>query len=184
MLAALLQFFVGVAASLLGAVLLLRAWLYYSAISPRNPLCGLCRRLTDWLVDPLERLLPKRGGFDWPSLAGVFLTAVAAVFVHRAIGHLPATLVGLVVAPFAMILRWFLEMLSWGAIILAVLSWISPAHPMTYTLGTLLEPFMRSIRRIIPTTFRGIDFAPVVVVLAANALLILVAPLSRGFIIW
>ena len=182
MLTALLQFVFGVVTSIIGALLILRAWLYYWALSPRHPLVELSRRTTDWLVVPLGKLLRPKRGWDWPSLAGAFVVALISVLLHRVIGGLPATPVGLVIAPFAMMLRWILEMISWGAIIWAVISWINPQNAMTYTLEMLLRPFLSPIRKILPS-FGRIDLSPLVLVVLANALLIVVAPFSRGFVI-
>ena len=121
-------------------------------------------------------------GVHWSALLSALAVAVVAVLVHRTIGHLPATPIGLIIAPFAMMARWALEMISWGAIIWAVLSWVNRESPMTYTLAVLLDPFMRPIRRVLPT-FRGIDFSPLVLILITNLLLIVIVPFSRGFII-
>ena len=157
----LLQYILGIIFSCFGAILLLRAWLHYWALSPRHPLCEFVRRITDWLVVPISRVVPTRGGVHWSALLSALAVAVVAVLVHRTIGHLPATPIGLIIAPFAMMARWALEMISWGAIIWAVLSWVNRESPMTYTLAVLLDPFMRPIRRVLPT-FRGIDFSPLV----------------------
>lgn len=181
MLASALQYVLGVVFGFLGAVLLLRAWLYYWALSPRHPLCELSRRLTDWAVAPLEKIVRPKGGIDWASLVAALFAAIVAVLVHRTLGQLPATPIGLIIAPFAMLVRWALEMISWGAIIWAVLSWLNRGHPMTYTLAMLIDPFLRPIRRVLPT-FRNIDFSPLVLIVITNLLLMLVIPLSQGFL--
>ena len=110
---------------------------------------------------------------------GISVTAVVAVLSYRMLTPWPATPAGLVIAPFAMLLRWSLEMISWGTIIWAVLSWVNPGHPLTYTLSTMLDPFLRPCRRILPTV-GGFDLSPVLLILAANVVLIFVTPLSRG----
>ena len=43
--------------------------------------------------------------------------------------------------------------------------------------------WMRPVRRVLPT-FRGMDFSPLVVLLAANALLLFILPLSDGRILF
>lgn len=179
MMTGLLQMIVGIILSFLGALLLLRAWLYYWAFSPRHPLVELCRRFTDWAVSPLGKIIPAKRGFDAPSVLAAFVTAVVAVLSYRMLTPWPATPAGLVIAPFAMLLRWSLEMISWGTIIWAVLSWVNPGHPLTYTLSTMLDPFLRPCRRILPT-LGGFDLSPVLLILAANVVLIFVTPLSRG----
>lgn len=68
MLLGLLQFVVGVVTSLFGVLLLLRAWTYAWALSPRHPFVQLSRRVSDWLVEPLSKVIPRQGGYDWPSL--------------------------------------------------------------------------------------------------------------------
>ena len=55
MLGSVLQYVLGIVFGFFGAVLLLRAWLYYWALSPRHPLCELTRKITDWLVAPLSK---------------------------------------------------------------------------------------------------------------------------------
>lgn len=179
-----LQFIVGTAASLFGMLLLLRAWTYVWALSPRHPFVQLTRRATDWLVEPLSRVVMRKGSYDLPSLLGAFLTAllaVAAEFLLR--GGYPSTL-GLVAAPFALVCRWALEMVSWGTLIWALLSWLNPRSPVTYTLETLLEPVVRPIRRMIPTTIGRFDFAPLIVLVIANVLLTLILPVSHGFVMY
>ncbi len=177
----LLQYILGIIFSCFGAILLLRAWLHYWALSPRHPLCEFVRRITDWLVVPISRVVPEGRR-----------TLVGAAFRpgRRSCGRLGAphdrASAGDPDWPhhcsFAMMARWALEMISWGAIIWAVLSWVNRESPMTYTLAVLLDPFMRPIRRVLPT-FRGIDFSPLVLILITNLLLIVIVPFSRGFII-
>ena len=181
MLLGLLQFFVGVVASLFGVLLLLRAWTYVWALSPRHPFVQLSRRVTDWLVEPLSKVVPRQSSYDWPSLLATLLTAIVAVLLQRVLTGMPMTPVGLVIAPFATVIRWALEMISWGAFIWVAMTWLNPQIPMTYALGTLLDPFIRPIRRVLPM-FGRFDFSPIVVILLANLALILVTPISHGFI--
>ena len=53
---------------------------------------------------------------------------------------------------------------------------------MGYTIEMLLRPFLTPIRRILPT-FGRIDLSPLVLIVIANALLIVVGPFSRGFVL-
>ena len=85
------------------------------------------------------------------------------------------------IAPLATVLRWALEMMSWGVFIWVVMTWLNPQSPMTYALGTLEDPFVRPVRKIIPM-FGRFDLSPIVVIILANVLLMLVTPISHGFI--
>lgn len=184
MLASLLQLVIGLVTTIVGAMLLLRAWLYYWAVSSRHPLVEMSRRTTDWLVGPLSKIVPAKAGIDRASILGAFLTAcVTVVLIQLLAGGFIAAPLGLAIAPFALLFRWALEMISWGTLIWAVLTWVNPGSPMTYTLALLIDPFLRPVRRMLPN-FKGIDFAPLVVILLANVLLIFVAPLSRGYLVF
>ena len=79
MLASLLQLVIGLVTTIVGAMLLLRAWLYYWAVSSRHPLVEMSRRTTDWLVGPLSKIVPAKAGIDRASILGAFLTACVTV---------------------------------------------------------------------------------------------------------
>ncbi len=174
------HFLLSTLTSILGVVLLLRAWIFVWALSPRHPLVEMTRKFTDWLVEPLSKVLPRRGSFDWPSLVATLLVAALTFLVDRTFAGLPTTPLGMALAPIALMIRWGLEMISWGVLIWVLLSWLNPQSPMIYLLETLLDPFIRPVRRVLPR-FGQFDFSPVVVIIITNILLILVAPVSHGF---
>ena len=165
LLTGLIQFLFTSVMSILGVLLLLRAWVYVWA----------------WLVEPLSKLIPRSGSYDWPSLVAALVAAVIMVLMQRVLTGMPYTPIGLVIAPLATVLRWALEMMSWGVFIWVVMTWLNPQSPMTYALGTLVDPFVRPVRKIIPM-FGRFDLSPIVVIILANVLLMLVTPISHGFI--
>ncbi len=56
----------------------------------------------------------------------------------------------------------------WVVIIAAVVTWVraDPYNPIVQVLNRLTEPVYARIRRIMPTTISGIDFAPIILILA------------------
>lgn len=58
----------------------------------------------------------------------------------------------------------------WVLIIAALLSWVrpDPHNPIVQILYRLTEPAYALLRRYIPTTFNGIDLAPLVLIVALN----------------
>lgn len=56
----------------------------------------------------------------------------------------------------------------WVVIIAAVVTWVQadPYNPIVQVLRRLTEPVYDQIRRIMPTTISGIDFAPIILILA------------------
>ena len=180
MLMGFLEFILSSVLSIFGMVLLIRAWRFVWAFSPRHPLIEVTRRATDWLIIPLSRFIKRQGAFDGPSLLSALVVAYFAVGVHALFIHNPQTPWLWTVAPLAMMVRWALEMIGWGAFIWVIMSWINPQSPMTYGLGTLLEPFLRPLRRL-PLHFGRFDFSPVLLFLVVNILLNFVIPLSMGY---
>ena len=62
-----------------------------------------------------------------------------------------------------------LKVYFWVVIISAILSWVrpDPYNPIVRTLRTLTEPVYFRVRKLLPFTYTsGIDFSPVVVLLA------------------
>lgn len=59
-----------------------------------------------------------------------------------------------------------ISLYKWIIIISALLSWVNPDpyNPIVQMLYRLTEPAYRLVRRLIPTTFGGIDIAPIVLI--------------------
>ncbi len=57
---------------------------------------------------------------------------------------------------------------KWVVIISAILSWVrpDPYNPIVQMLYRLTEPVYAKIRSIIPTTFGGMDLAPLILIFA------------------
>lgn len=59
-----------------------------------------------------------------------------------------------------------ISLYKWIIIISALLSWVNPDpyNPIVQMLYRLTEPAYRFVRRLIPTTFGGMDIAPIVLI--------------------
>ena len=68
----------------------------------------------------------------------------------------------------AKILSIILSIYMWVIIIRAIISWFSPDpfNPIVRILYQITEPVLWRIRRYIPLQFGGIDFSPIILVLA------------------
>ena len=169
-------------AALLGAVLILRAWIHAQAIPASDPLASFCEALTDWLVLPIARTMRRpTGSWHWPALIAAFGIAILYSILSRLLFGIPMSLLGLLVSPFALIIRWATELVLWGTVIWAVLTWMHSASPVIRTLGYLVEPFLRPVRRLLPP-FKGIDLSPIFVFIICQVVLIVITPLARGII--
>ncbi len=68
----------------------------------------------------------------------------------------------------AEVLRWVLTIFMWIVIARAILSWVSPDpyNPIVRFIHNVTEPVLYQIRRRIPLNFGGMDFSPIIVILA------------------
>lgn len=68
----------------------------------------------------------------------------------------------------AIILHYVLNFYMWIVIARAVLSWVNPDpyNPIVRFLASVTDPVLYAIRRRLPVFFGGIDFSPMLVILA------------------
>lgn len=175
---------INLVASILGCVVLLRAYLWTLAISPRDPMVCFAWKLTDWLVNPVAFLFRPKGNWDWASLVSALLIAVVVTVIARETTGFPATGLSFALAPVALVLRWAVDLLTWGLIFYCVMSFVAnPFSPYYALLATLVDPFLRPLRRIIPMVGR-LDLTPIVLFIVLSALQgFVLAPASAGLLL-
>lgn len=174
-----LSFLLNILFTLFGAALILRVWMQAARVHPYHPLVRGIAQVTNWLVLPLRRIVPGFAGLDWASVVAAWLTAVVYVLLLLGLGGLnvlAAAPAALGVAVF-MVLRWALNLLVWVTLIQVVLSWVNPQAPVMGMLYSLTGPLLNPIRRVLPSP-GGIDFSPLVLLIAAQVGLMVVAGLS------
>ena len=75
---------------------------------------------------------------------------------------------GNIIYGFAFIIRTVLTIYFYIVIASAILSWVSPDpyNPIVRFIHNITEPVLYQIRKRLPLNFGGIDFSPIVVLLA------------------
>lgn len=142
----------------------------------RNPVSQAILSLTSWFVLPLRRVLPPMGRVDTASLVALLVVQVLATLVMfrlRAGVLMPiGTLIQVSMITLAVITIWFYIFLI---VVYALLSFIAPGNysPIVGLLSSLCEPLLRPLRRILPAV-GGLDFSPLVAIIALRALLFLI----------
>jgi YggT family protein len=161
--------------SLFGAALILRAWLHAVRLHPFNPLSRLIFQVTNWLIQPLQKILPPAGRVDWASILAVWLAALVYLLLMWLIaaGSLipPALLPSLAVKAVLTVIGWTLRLIIWMTLIQAVLSWVNPMSPAMPILRVLTDPLLNPIRQILPRA--GIDFSPLALLVIAQVLMMM-----------
>ncbi len=68
----------------------------------------------------------------------------------------------------AKVLNIALTVYMWIIIARAVLSWVNPDpyNPIVRIINQITEPVLSRVRRYVPSVFGGIDFSPIIVLLA------------------
>ncbi len=155
---------------------LLRLLLQLSRADFRNPIAQAVLRLTSWLVLPLRRVLPPLGRIDTASLVAVLLAQVAAtavVFVMLTGVAMP--LGPLLVNAVRDLIVATIQLYTVAIVVYALLSFIAPGtySPAVGLLSSLCNPLLQPVRRVLPP-IGGLDFSPLVLILALQALKILI----------
>ncbi|MGI4849899.1 MAG: YggT family protein [Janthinobacterium lividum] len=176
MLYSVLVLIVDTVAAILAGILLLRFWMQAVRVRPPMSLGQFMYQLTDWLVKPLRRIMPGVAGYDWASLLGAFLVALASVAIVLAVASPSFVLFdiqALLVLSVVKLAQWILYGLMGLIIIEVIFSWVNPNAPLAPLVGALTEPVMRPLRRVIPA-IGGVDLSPLVAFLLLRIALFVV----------
>jgi YggT family protein len=131
-----------------------------------NPICQLVWQLTQPLLRPVQKVLPKVRQFDTAAI--VLLGLVAVIYIH-AIAAILGYQVGGVVSLWYAVLKLVvlaLNLYTFALFVQAILSWVGPGvnTPAGSILWSMNEPLLRPVRRAIPP-MSGLDLSPLVVIL-------------------
>lgn len=172
MLTRILAFLLETAFFMLIAAALLRAWMNGLRVSMTGQPGSFVMALTDWLVKPLRRSLPKplaRSPVDWASVTAAALMALVYALLWWLLLGLqaggmaldPATLIGLLLIALKLLVRVALQTLFVLVLGYALLSWVQSGSPAYGLLARLSEPLLTPLRRVIPS-IGGVDLSALV----------------------
>lgn len=155
---------------------ILRFLLQWSRADFHNPLSQFILRITDPVVRPLRRVVPGWRGLDLSPLAALLLLQLVVtwlLFLLVTGGAMPpGTLVWYALLR---IVIGTIRLYFFAILVHVVLSWVSPGqwNPLISVLHSLVAPVLRPVRRVIPP-IGGLDLSPLFVLIALQALLIMI----------
>jgi YggT family protein len=173
-----LQFVLTTVIGLFVFAALLRFYMQLLRAPFRNPLSEFVIALTDFAVRPLRRMIPGLYGIDLSSFFMALLLQIVLRFLVLGLAGESVLTGGPQVVPAVMflalvdLLRYSLYLLIAAVFIQAILSWVSPYNPMSGVLDNLTRPFLRPVRRVLPT-IGNVDLSPLVVFIVCQLVLML-----------
>jgi len=142
----------------------------------RNPIANFVVALTDFAVKPMRKIIPGALGLDIASLLvawiaqTILLVAIYALVATSALG-MPAFWPAIMLLALFKLLKLSIYLLMGVVIIQAILSWVSPYHPIRPFFDALSRPFLRPLQRGIPLV-GGVDLSPLVLLVILQVILI------------
>lgn len=149
---------------------LLRAYMNWLRINMTAQPGVFVMAVTDWLVKPLRRFLPKavaRSKLDTASLLAAVLLALAyGLIMAMLLGGMSVAGLGLSLPLMAlhMLLKVGLQTLFILVLGYAILSWVQPGSYAYGLLARLVAPLLSPIQRVVPT-LGGVDLSALVLIL-------------------
>jgi len=161
--------------SLYLAALLLRVLLEAVGAEYYNPITQVLVRITEPLVRPLARILPRMGRLNSAAVALLFIVQCVSVFTVLSLSGYPIDPIQLLVVSFFRLIRLLLVMYMVLIIAEVILSWVGGAmrHPIIPLIYQLTRPVLEPIRRVVPS-LAGLDLSPLIAIIGIQFLMILI----------
>lgn len=156
-------------------LLLARFHFQWLRVPFRNPVGEFVVLATNWLVVPVRRLVPPMAGLDVPTLLLAWLLQAAGLWTQTAIAGAEPGIAAIIAVAAVDLLRYSVYILVFAVIVQVVLSWINPHAPLAPIFESLTRPFLRPLRRFVPSV-GSFDLTPLVLLVLLQVLLI---PLSH-----
>lgn len=161
-------------------VLITRYFLQLFRASFFNPVTQAIVRITDPVLRPLRKILPRTGRHD---LASLIVAAIFLVLMVIVLGQMQGVSFGVTAVLISVIYLGFITVTNlffWTILLRAVASWLGPNRsPGVAFLEDLTDPILRPVQRILPP-LGGIDLSPLAVLLAIQVVQMLVGNWLMG----
>ncbi|TKX47447.1 YggT family protein, partial [Halorubrum sp. ASP121] len=139
-----------------------------------NPVCQALIKVTDPLVKPLSKIIPRVGSVSLAGIAWLYILEVALLFILAAIGGWSMDWSVLFLLAALRLGRMLLVLYLVLIIVNVILSWVGQGfrHPIVPLIYQLTEPVLAPIRRVLPP-LGGFDLSPLVAIIVIQFLIIL-----------
>lgn len=151
-------------------VLILRVWLQLVRADFYNPLSQFIVKVTNPLVIPFRRIIPGFGGVDIATILIAFIISSLEFVVIPMINGGPFDIVSAIYFGFLSLVKQVGFLLFIIMLVMALMSWVVQGYnPTMMIFQQLTEPFLRPIRKIIPS-IGGLDLSILIAFLILNVI--------------
>jgi YggT family protein len=171
-----LKFLIQTLGNLFVVAVLLRFMMQLFRVPFRNPFAQFIVAITDFAVKPLRRVVPGLFGLDWACLVLALVLEFVVVIAVYWLDGFPFVLAGAKVWPVMLglaavrLLSLAVYLIIGLTLVRAVLSWVNSDTPLMPVVYELTEPFLRPLRRIVPTV-ANVDLTPLVLFIVCQLVL-------------
>jgi len=159
---------------------LVRAMLIAINASFLDPVCQFVYKLTNPILTPLRRFLPRWGKIETASLLVAFALSLVEFALLGALAGLHMSFMSWLLLSLVSVLSIALWIMLWAIVIRCILSFFVSEYENSNVrlLVQFTEPVVRPFRRMLPT-LGGLDFSCWLAILALTlARFLVIAPLS------
>jgi YggT family protein len=141
-----------------------------------NPLADFIMALTDWAIAPARRVFPSIFRLDTASIvvawvATALLSLSVLLLSNKVSLASPTFWPGLLAFSIVELIRLSVYLFIGMMIVQAILSWVSPYHPLQPFFNTMTRPMLKPVQKLIPL-IGGVDLSPLLVILLLQVILI------------
>ena len=174
-----LTYVVQVAFGIYILILMLRVLLQVFRADYYNPLSQLVVRLTEPVLAPLRRVVPRVGRVEGGALLVMIGAQMIEFWLVFGMNGVEPSLAGLAVFSAAELIDLCTTVFFWAILIRVILSWVNPGlrHPASDIVHSLTEPVLEPARRALPA-MGGFDLSPILVLVGLQLVnLLLIEPI-------
>jgi YggT family protein len=162
-------------------LLVLRVWLQLVRADFYNPLSQFIVKVTNPLVIPLRRVIPGFGGVDVSTLLLAFTVAVLKFVIIPLLNGGDLNILSALYLGLIYLIKQSGMLLFMLLLVTAIMSWVVQSYnPTQAILHQLTEPFLKPIKRIVPS-FGGLDLSVLIAFLLLNVINILLSGSVPGW---
>ena len=156
-------------------ILIFRVWLQAVRAGFYNPLSQFVVKVSNPLVIPVRRLIPGFAGLDIATLVIAYLVASGKFIVLPLINGAGVDLVSALFLGALYLIKQSGFLLFIMMLVMALMSWVVQGYnPTQMIFQQLTEPFLRPIRKIVPS-IGGLDLSVLLAFLLLNVINILLS---------